>query len=126
NILQEHRHHEKHDLDHATSNPVFLKRVCRHVAAANSQGHSHSAIDSDTPEPEGGVVLRDSRGAPNGVLKQRALELVELAVPHSMKEIKKSLVLAARRLARLGLTSLHCIVNDANELKALQEQKRER
>ncbi len=124
--LREHRYPEKHDLDHSTSNPVFLKRVCGHVAVANSKALSLSGIDSDTPEPEGGVVLRDSRGAPNGVLKERALELVELAVPQSMKEIKKSLVLAARRLARLGLTSLHCIVNDANELKALQELKRER
>jgi len=124
--LREHRLPERHDLDQATSNPVFLKRVCGHVAVANSKALSVSGIDKDTLEPEGGVILRDPDGAPNGVLKERALEMVEKAIPLSMKEIKKSLVLAARRLTKLGLTSLHCIVNDANELKALQELKRER
>jgi len=124
--LREHRYPERRDLDHSASNPVFLKRVCGHVAVANSEALSLSGIDRDTLEPEGGVILRESHGAPNGVLKERALELVEMAVPQSMKEIKKSLALAARRLAKLGLTSLHCIVNDANELKALQELKRER
>ena len=62
--LREHRYPEKHDLDHSTSNPVFLKRVCGHVAVANSKALSLSGIDSITPEPEGGVVLRDSRGTP--------------------------------------------------------------
>jgi len=101
--LREHRYPEKHDLDHSTSNPVFLKRVCGHVAVANSKALSLSGIDSDTPEPEGGVVLRDSRGAPNGVLKERALELVELAVPQSMKEIKKIPCSCRSKISKAGL-----------------------
>ena len=124
--LREHRYPERRDLDGVASNPVFLKRVCGHMAVANSKALSLSGMGRYTPEPEGGVILRDSRGDPNGVLKERALDLVEMAVPQSLKETKKSLVLAARRLARLGLTSFHCIVSDANELKALQELKRER
>src|SRR5260370_30702783 len=39
---------------------------------------------------------------------------------------RKALVSASRKLARLGLTSLHCIVSSLTELNALRDLKREK
>src|SRR5260370_42201496 len=42
-----------------------------------------------------------------------------------MDRPRKALVSASRKLARLGLTSLHCIVNSLTELNELRDLKRE-
>lgn len=123
--LEEHRYPTKQDLDDVTSNPVFLKRVCGHVAVANSTALRISGVTSKTPDPDGGAILRDPDGTPNGVLKERAIGLVEKNIPESRKETSRALILASRKLAKLGLTSLHCIIGDRGEFSALQMLKRE-
>ncbi len=122
--LLDHRYPNRHDLDLATSRPVFLKRVCGHIAVANTEALKLSGITRHTPNPDGGIIVRDSDGQPNGVLKERAIEIVENAVPQRFDEDRKALVLASRKLAKLGITSLHCIVSDLNELVALRRLKR--
>jgi predicted amidohydrolase YtcJ len=124
--LREHRYPDRYDLDHATTNAVLLKRVCGHVAVASSKALSLAGISSDTLYPEGGIIVKDSNGKPNGVLKERAIELAEKVVPQFVDETRKALVLASRKLAKLGITSLHCIVSDLNELVELRKLKRDR
>ncbi len=123
--LREHRYPTKDDLDLATSNPVFLKRICGHLAVANSAALSVAGIDNLSTNPSGGQIVRNPQGTPNGVLKETAIELVEKVVPESMDETKKALVYASRKLARLGLTSLHCIISSLAELNSLRELKQE-
>ena len=123
--LRERRYPTRDDLDLSNPNPVFLKRICGHVAVANSAALSLAGIDNATPSPSGGQIVRDSQGKPNGVLKETAIELVERVVPESIEEAKEALVLASRNLAKLGLTSLHCIISGLTELNALRELKRE-
>jgi len=123
--LREHRYPTRDDLDLATSNPVFLKRICGHVAVANSVALSLAGIDNRTVDPPGGRIVRDSSGKPNGVLKETAIELVEKVIPESMEKTKFALVHASRKLAKVGLTSLHCIIGNLTELNALRELKRE-
>ena len=123
--LREHRYPTRDDLDLASSNPVFLKRICGHVAVANSAALSLAGIDHRTSSPRGGQIVRDSRGKPNGLLKEGAIELVEKFVPESIDQTREALVQASRALARLGLTSLHCIISGLSELKALRELKRQ-
>src|SRR5438132_14012321 len=67
--LREHRYPTKDDLDLATSNPVFLKRICGHVAVANSADLSVAGIDDLSTNPSGGHNVRDQQGTPNGVIK---------------------------------------------------------
>lgn len=123
--LRDHRYPTRDDLDLASSNPVFLKRICGHVAVANSAALSRAGIDNRTAKPRGGQIVRDSQGKPNGILKEGAIELVEKFVPESIDQTKEVLVQASRKLARLGLTSLHCIISGLTELKALRELKHE-
>jgi predicted amidohydrolase YtcJ len=123
--LRDHRYPDRYDLDEAKTNAVLLKRVCGHVAVANTKALSLAGINDDTPDPKGGVIVKDSNGKPNGVLKERAIELVEKVVPQFVEETRKALTLASRKLAKLGLTTLHCIVSDLNELVELRKLKRE-
>jgi predicted amidohydrolase YtcJ len=122
--LRDHRYPTRDDLDPSSSNPVFLKRICGHVAVANSAALSLAGIDHRTASPRGGQIVRVPGGRPNGVLKEGAIELVEKVVPESIDQTKEVLVQASRKLARLGLTSLHCIISGVTELKALSELKR--
>ncbi len=123
--LREHRYPTRDDLDLANSNPVFLKRICGHVAVANSAALSVAGIDSRTVDPPGGRIVRDSSGRPNGVLKETAIELVEKVIPESMEKTRSALVQASKKLAKVGLTSLDCIISNLTELNALRELKRE-
>ncbi len=123
--LREHRYPTRDDLDLATSKAVFLKRICGHVAVANSAALSLAGINNRTVDPPGGRIVRDSSGKPNGVLKETAIELVEKVIPESMEKTKSSLVHASRKLAKVGLTSLHCIISSLTELNALRELKLE-
>ena len=123
--LREHRYPDRRDLDAVSSRPIFLKRVCGHVAVANTKALALAGITEETADPEGGIIVRDADRRPNGILKEHALELVEKVVPQSIAENRKAIVLAARRLAKLGITSLHCIVADARELVALRGAKQD-
>jgi len=124
--VREHRYLNRADLNQFGSHPVFLKRVCGHVAVANDRALSLSGIGMSTPDPEGGEIVRDPvTGEPTGLLKESAIGLVERAVPRSEAKVRSALVEAARRLLTLGLTSLHCIVEDALELRVLHQLKNE-
>jgi predicted amidohydrolase YtcJ len=95
--LREHRYPTRDDLDLSSPNPVFLKRICGHVAVANSAALSLARIDSGTPNPSGGQIVRDSQGKPNGVLKETAIELVERVVPESIEQAKEAFALYHQR-----------------------------
>ncbi len=122
--LREHRYPDRSDID-IVANPVFLRRICGHVAVANSAALTAAGVNENTPEPFGGEIDRDSTGKPNGVLKERALELVSRLVPRDETEARQALLVASEKLLAQGVTSLHCMVEDEQEFKALRDLKRE-
>jgi predicted amidohydrolase YtcJ len=74
-----------------------------------------AAITATTPDPEGGVVRRDQRGEPTGILHETAGALIEPALPEPPDSwVEKSLANVARQLAALGITGCH----DPGELSA--------
>src|SRR5712692_2621251 len=118
--LLDRRYPNKHDLSHVR-HPVFLKRVCGHIAVANESALAVAGINRTTPDPPGGFIERDPiSGDPTGVLKEEAVGLVQGVIPQDEDQVMKALKLAAKKLLQLGLTSLHCIVENATELKALR------
>lgn len=56
--------------------PVFLEDDSAHHAWVNSRALELAGITADTPDPDGGVFVRDSTGMPNGVLLENAGRLV--------------------------------------------------
>jgi len=96
-------------IDAATPrNPVWVKRLDGHMALANTQALKAAGITRDTPDPDGGAIVRDKKGEPTGVLKDNAMALVERVKPEPGSESKDAALEAAmRHVARDGITSVH-------------------
>ena len=74
------RHPTRWDLDKVSpDHPVWLVRCCAHMGVANSAALKLAGISRDTPNPPGGVIVREN-GEPTGLLQERALEVMNEAM----------------------------------------------
>ena len=63
------RHLTRHDLDRAsTAQAVRVDHRSGHACVLNSRGLAAVGIDRRTPDPPGGVIVRDGNGEPTGLL----------------------------------------------------------
>ena len=107
NKLAEGRHPTRADLDPVTPHhPLFLSHVSGHMAVANSLALRAAGVTGDTPDPEGGVIERDEGGAPTGLLKETAQELVKRVLPpYTLAQTEAALAAAGAQMAAEGITS---------------------
>ncbi len=122
--LSEHRYPNLKDLDEvAPNNPVFLRRVCGHIAAVNSEAIKKAGISKDTPTPKGGQIDRDPKtGSPNGIIRENALDLIHKAMPERSEEtLSNPIIQACKKMVQKGLTTVHWIIGSSKELKILQK-----
>jgi len=77
-LLLEKRHPNRDDLDQAsTSHPIVIRHVSGHLASANSLALINNNINSQTPDPIGGVIRRRNENQePNGVMEETAMSLL--------------------------------------------------
>ena len=69
-------------IDAATPDtPVAVPRTDLHSLLLNSVALRLANITRTTPDPEGGVIVRDEQGDPTGILKDNAKSLVERVIP---------------------------------------------
>ncbi len=74
--LAELRDPNRADLDAiSTEYPVYLIHQSGHMGAANSKALEIAGISRDTADPPGGVIRKDDRGDPTGVLEENAHNL---------------------------------------------------
>lgn len=106
-------------------NPVALKRLDGHMLLANSLALKIAGITRDTPDPDGGTIVRDPEtGEPTGVLRESAQGLVSAYVPEaSFDERLENLRAASEEAARWGITSVQDMSGGA-ELEVYQELMR--
>jgi hypothetical protein len=72
----------KSDLDALdTDRPIFLQGSDFHNAWVNSRALELAGITANTPDPEGGKIVRDANGEPTGVLVDAALWQVASLIP---------------------------------------------
>jgi len=75
------------DLDDLSpDNPVWLVHTSSHYGVANSKAMALAGIDGDTPDPAGGVIVRDGEGGPTGILADQAMDLVTRVTPETTTE----------------------------------------
>ena len=75
--VREGRNLTSRDLDDAApDNPVCIMDGSHHSCYANSLAMQLGGIDSSTPDPRGGQILKDSQGEPSGELWERAMDPV--------------------------------------------------
>ncbi|MEJ2409035.1 MAG: amidohydrolase [Novosphingobium sp.] len=90
----------------APGNPVMLNDEAHHSLWVNSMVLKLAGITRDTPNPAGGVIERDARGEPTGLLRETARSLVDKIVPEPTDQEKRAaLMLAANQMLSYGITS---------------------
>lgn len=107
NRLSERRHPTRYDLDQVSAHkPVFIEHTSKHGGVANSVALRLAGITSETPDPPGGTIVRDTRGEPTGVLLESAVDLVTRRQPPlSHRQRVQAVQLAARAMAERGITA---------------------
>jgi predicted amidohydrolase YtcJ len=123
--LVERRPPHRRELDRATGRrPAFIDERGGHSRVANSAALEAAGITSDTPNPHGGRIDRDTDRSPNGLLLESAMRLVaDVQPPHSLERRKEGILLAQRLLLSRGITSVGAAVNRgfADDMRAYQE-----
>ena len=107
-LIAEGRHPTRDDLDAvSTEHPVWAVHISGHLGAANSVALKLAGIGAETPQPQGGVIRKDSAGEPNGVLEEPpAMNAVsELVPPRSDGQEMDGINAAAREYASRGVTT---------------------
>jgi predicted amidohydrolase YtcJ len=102
--------------------PVFISRYDGHSVLANSAALKLAGIGAQTPDPPGGVIIRNSRGDPTGVLRDAAMDMVAKIVPppsheQELQAIKRALALAAS----VGVTSVQHMNPEYADIAAYAE-----
>ena len=89
----------------APDNPVFIVRTCGHVGVANSAAMKLASVGHNTPNPEGGVIVRRN-GALTGEFQERAMRLVRDVMPApEQARMVDAIGAACDHLASLGFAS---------------------
>jgi predicted amidohydrolase YtcJ len=84
NKLDEKRHPNRIDLDEAApDHPVVIVNGSGHLCAVNTKALQLAGVDANTPDPEGGHIVRDEHGEATGVLHETAQQLVRGVIPAS-------------------------------------------
>ena len=88
--------------------PVALGRVDGHATFVNDRALEIAGITRDTPDPEGGRIVRDSNGEATGVLVDNAQSLVGQHIPELNRDERiQAIQLAIQECLRWGVTSIH-------------------
>ncbi len=104
-------------LDEVSPNhPVMMGSRDGHSVWVNSNALRIAGIHAETPDPDGGVIVRDERGHPTGTLLENAMNLVRRAIPDAPFE---TVVDAARAgaldLVARGFTAVHTMALEPPE-----------
>ena len=115
----------KASLDAATQqHPVALWSKDGHLLWVNSLALQRASITSETPDPVGGVILRDGAGEPTGVLQEEATDLLTKVIDKNDPVLTRHLTeQALQNLLRAGITSIQNI--EGREALTLLQQLRE-
>jgi predicted amidohydrolase YtcJ len=110
-------------LDPATGDhPTCLSRQDGHMMVCNSLALKLSGIDRNTPDPPGGVIVRDSSGEPTGLLKDEAMQIPWRVRPARTKaEVVAGLRAAVVYAAENGVTSVQDLPGNPQDLPAWDE-----
>jgi hypothetical protein len=95
------------DLDAvAPNNPVWLQHTTGHYGVANSYAFRLAKVSAETKDPEAGIIVRDDKGDPAGVLKETAMDLVTRIVPpYTHEQRRNGLLRMMADFNREGMTA---------------------
>jgi predicted amidohydrolase YtcJ len=99
--------------------PTCLSRQDGHMCVCNSLALKLAKITRDTPDPPGGVIVRDAKGEPTGVLKDAAMDAISsVRPPRKPAELLESFRAAMKHAASVGVTSIQDLPGEPGDLDA--------
>ena len=98
----------REDLDQiSTEYPIVLDRICTHICVCNTKALEVIGLTAAAPQPAGGEFEIGADGKPNGVLKENATGLANLAVPpYTLEDYRRMIGDAQAYAFEHGLTSV--------------------
>ena len=103
----------------APNNPVVLTDISGHSAWANSEALRLAGITGTTPDPQGGIIEKDSKGVPTGLLREAGAALVRgIVPPYTAEQNAHALKTSLDLMLSYGITSFTDAVVEGNILKA--------
>jgi len=95
----------------STTKPIAIMEQTSHSIWVNSKALELAGIDKSSSNPSGGVIMKDAKGNPNGLLIDNAgnliIDLVIASIPNSEQNDYEGLVnTALPELAKNGITSI--------------------
>jgi predicted amidohydrolase YtcJ len=103
----------------APDNPVSLTDISGHSTWANSKALELAKITKDTPNPPGGIIEKDAKGEPTGLLRESATGLVRrLVPPPTFEQQVEALDWALNVMLANGITSFTDAGVDESGLRA--------
>ena len=89
------------------NNPVWLNRLDGHMNLANTAAMVAAKVPMSGGDVTGGTIVRDASGAPTGVFKDNAEDLIDRAVPDPTSEqLDRAIDAAMTYVAERGVTSV--------------------
>lgn len=97
------------DIDRVVDDrPVWLTRVDGHAGWANTLAMEQSGISRETPDVQGGRIIRDTRGDATGIFVDATMRFISENVPDRTEDDhRQALTQALDTMAKHGLTSVH-------------------
>ena len=110
-------------IDAATpETPVAVNRYDGHMVLANSLALKLAGITARTPDPDGGVIVRDRNGNPTGGLKDAAQDMLFKALPPLTHDRRRHAIeRALEHAASLGVTSVQNMNPDYADIAIYSE-----
>lgn len=107
-LLKEGRHPTRADLDVASSrHPILITHASGHLAVANSMALRLAGVSASTPNPAGGVIVRDERTKePNGVFEEDWRAVSRLIPAYTAAQNRAAIEWAVRDYASSGVTTV--------------------
>jgi predicted amidohydrolase YtcJ len=103
----------------APDNPVALVDISGHSLWVNSKALALAGIGASTPNPQGGIIERDAKGEPTGVLRESAGALVRrIMPPFTAAQNTKALAWALHEMLSYGITSFVDAAVDESGMQA--------
>ncbi|MCH7413621.1 amidohydrolase [Belliella sp. R4-6] len=103
-------------------NPVKLQALHGFAGFYNGKALEIAGIDSSTPEPEVGAIIRRENGEPTGVLETSAQQLVNRFVPEeTVDDAKRAILSGLEKLKSKGIAAVHEAGVTKTSLQAYQE-----
>ncbi|MBL1116495.1 amidohydrolase [Streptomyces sp. 110] len=101
-----------------TRRPIALKGSDAHNMWVNQRALELAKITSSTPDPAGGHIVHDAAGAPSGLLKDTAQDIVAAVIPPPDED--KALVAAAKALRQAAANGITTYMDAATGTDGLR------